>query len=140
MKILYVTDGISPYVVGGMQAVSRRQITGLADGKSDVVYIHSFRGKPQVRSDLPGEQHIIDYPHSRGLSKWSLWHYPNELKAYSRLVETIAKRVNPDVIYSEGPLVYQTLMRKNRPPVVFHPHGLDMYQDQMNVIDRKSVV
>jgi len=133
VKVLYVTDGIAPYVVGGMQAVSRRQITGLAANGIDVAYVHSFRGKAREESDLPGEEHVLDFPFSRGMKRWSPWHYPNELMAYSRRVDEIVRRVRPDLVYGEGPLVHRTLCRGDRPPVVFHPHGLDMYQDQMSL-------
>ena len=134
MKVLYVTDGIAPYVVGGMQAVSRRQIIGLAADGIEVAYVHSFRGKARERSDLPGEEHVLDFPFSRGLKRFSPWHYPNELMAYSVQVDEIVRRVQPDVVYGEGPLVHRTLLRSDRPPVVFHPHGLDMYQDQMSAM------
>ncbi|MDG2323202.1 MAG: glycosyltransferase family 4 protein [Akkermansiaceae bacterium] len=134
MKILYVTDGIAPYVVGGMQAVSRRQITGLASYGIDVHYVHSFRGKPRQETDLPGEEHVLDYPFRKGFSRLSPMHYPNELISYSEEVDAIVRKVQPDVIYSEGPLVHKTLSRVDRPPVVFHPHGLDMFQNQMSFI------
>lgn len=134
MKVLYVTDGIAPYVVGGMQAVSRRQITGLAANGIEVAYVHSFRGKAREQTDLPGEEHALDYPFSRGLKRLSPWHYPNELMAYSAKVDEIVRQAQPDLVYGEGPLVHRTLCRRDRPPVVFHPHGLDMYQDQMSVI------
>lgn len=134
MKLLYVTDGIAPHVVGGMQAVSRRQISGLAAGGIEVAYVHSFRRKTREQSDLPGEEHVLDFPFSRGLKRFSPWHYPNELMAYSVQVDEIVRQVQPDVVYGEGPLVHRTLLRSDRPPVVFHPHGLDMYQDQMSAM------
>jgi glycosyltransferase involved in cell wall biosynthesis len=115
-----------------MQEVSRRQIVGLARGGMDVNYVHSFRGKARERSDLPGEEYVLDYPFSRGIARLSPWHYPNEMETYSTKVDEIARKVQPDVIYTEGPLLYQTLLRSDRPPVVFHPHGLDMYQNQMS--------
>ncbi len=36
------------------------------------------------------------------------------------------------MIYAEGPLVDETLAiaKTSRPPTVFHPHGLEMFQDQ----------
>jgi len=134
MRVLYVTDGIAPYVVGGMEAFSRRQIIGLVRDGVEIAYLHSFRGEARETSDLPGEEHVLDYPFSRGLRRWSPWHYPNELKAYSEQVDGIVRQVRPDVVYSEGPLVHRTLLRPDRPPVVYNPHGLDMYQDQMSFV------
>ena len=134
MKVVYVTTGIAPYVTGGIQAVARRQITGLVSGGVEVVYIHSYRGMARESSDLPGAEHVLNYPFSRGFRRWSPWHYPNELKAYSEQVDRIVEQERPDVVYSEGALVHRTLLRPDRPPVVFHPHGLDMYQDQKSLV------
>jgi len=117
-----------------MGAVSRRQITGLASSGIDVAYVHSFRREARQKTDLPGEEHVIDYPFSEGLSRFSPLHYPNELMSFSEKVDDIVRKGQPNVIYSEGPLVHRTLQRDSRPPIVFHPHGLDMYQDQMSVV------
>ena len=134
MKVLYVTSGVSPYVVGGMQVVSRRQICGLAERGVHVAFLHTFRREARLPTDLPGDEFVVDYPFSSGLRRLSPWHYPEELKVYSQEVERVARETEPDVIYSEGPLVHATLCERGRRPVVFHPHGLDMYQDQMSLI------
>lgn len=134
MTILYVTDGIAPYVTGGMQAVARRQIIGLSKVGWDVHFVHSFRRSAREATDLPGTEHVLEYPYSRGLQRCSPWHYLRELKAYSRAVDGIVRRLNPELVYSEGPLVHESLTRSERPPIVFHPHGLDMFQNQMSLI------
>ena len=130
MDVLYVTSGIAPYVLGGMQAVSRRHIEGLTAMGVNVSFVHTFRDVPVRPTDLSGREYVIDYPKWRGPGRFWPWHYPEELKEYSQNVDRIARDTSPSVIYSEGPLVTATLKREDRPPVVFHPHGLNMYQDQ----------
>ena len=134
MKIAYITDGIFPYVVGGMQVVSRKHIEGLAERGNGLVVVHAFRRENVRQTDLPGKVIAIKWPYSRGPFRFSPWHYSAELKRYSRDVHRVIQREEPDVVYAEGPLVYETLLRSNRCPVVFHPHGLDMFQNQMSLV------
>ena len=134
MLVLYVTCGIAPYVLGGMQVVSRRHICGLDQRGFDLAYIHTFRREQRVPPDLPGAEFVLDYPFSHGLRRYSPWHYPTELRMYSRGVEKIVRKLEPDVIYSEGPVVYETLRSRPRCPIVFHPHGLNMFQDQKSLV------
>ncbi|MDG2469703.1 MAG: glycosyltransferase family 4 protein [Pirellulaceae bacterium] len=132
-KVVYVTDGIAPYVTGGMQAVARRQIMGLAKRGWDVHFLHSFRKSAPVKTDLPGTEHVVSFPYSGGLSRFMPWHYVSELKNYSKLAHQIIQKLRPSIIYSEGPLIFESLRQSVDVPTVFHPHGLDMFQNQMSV-------
>ena len=64
-----------------------------------------------------------------------------QLKAFSARVSPVIKEVGPDLIYAEGPLVEDYLVRPpiKSVPVVFHPHGLEMFQrDGVQVYGRAS--
>jgi glycosyltransferase involved in cell wall biosynthesis len=139
LRILYVTDGIAPYVVGGMQAVARRHIESLADAGHDVVLLApDFDG-----SDEPQPWTVVRRPWPRRsfLHRLSPWRYVADLKRFSRAVTAVADTVDPDVVYAEGPLVSDYLKRApgRRAPVIFHPHGLEMFQPKGSfVADIKS--
>jgi glycosyltransferase involved in cell wall biosynthesis len=64
-----------------------------------------------------------------------------DLKSYSRAVVAVADEIGPDVVYGEGPLVSAYLDRPSsqRAPVIFHPHGLEMFQHKGSLLaDFKS--
>ena len=130
MKLCYVTDGIFPYVLGGMQVVSRKHIEGLHKFGVNLVVIHSFFGNKKCKTNIPGKNYEIDWPFSKSTKKYIPGHYIDELKQYSKKVKRIIDIEKPDVIYSEGPLIYDFLKSKNKIQTIFHPHGLDMFQKQ----------
>ena len=139
MKILYVTDGIYPYVIGGMQVVSSIHIHGLAKLGIELVVIHSrINSKVSSSMHFPGKVHTLPWPYLKNIKKYLPWHYSLELKKYSQQVKNICLQEKPDVIYSEGPLVSQLLKDRvsdtNNIPIIFHPHGLDMFQKQGSLI------
>lgn len=130
MRILYVTDGIAPYVIGGMQTVARRHIEWLATAGHEVFAIVPER-PPIPPSALPAT--LIPIPW-RKRTLWDAvnpWRYVHDLETYGRAVAGRVGELRPDVIYSEGPLVSALLdrPRHDRIPIVFHPHGLEAFQD-----------
>ena len=128
IKLLYVTDGIAPYVMGGMQAVSRRHIKCLVDNDLELVIIYS-RTDNHEKVELPGKTIYVEWPHSKGVMKYVPGHYVQELKNYSKKVTQILNNEKPDIVYTEGPLLYDYLQNSSqRIPVLFHPHGLEMFQ------------
>ena len=131
LRILYVTDGIAPFVVGGMQAVSRRHIAWLAKSGHQLVTVHTHTS-PEVEIDLPGKHIFVPWPSRSWTKKLSPWRYVDELRAYSESTARIVDGINPDLIYTEGPLLdlYLERPRHSRLPVIFHPHGLEMYQNK----------
>jgi glycosyltransferase involved in cell wall biosynthesis len=128
-RILYVTDGISPWVVGGMQVVARRHIAWLGDAGHDVLAVAS-RGVIPERADLPARIVFVPWPAGSTFQKLNPWNYAWELQRFSVLVTKLADEFRPDLIYTEGPLVDEYLARNHheRVPVIFHPHGLEMFQ------------
>ena len=131
-KILYITDGFSPYVVGGMQAVARRHLECLHQQGYEVVSISSGPdgGARPATYDLPWENCFIPWPGRALWQSLSPWRYVYDLRRFSAEVVKIIDRIKPDCIYSEGPLLDAYLQRPatGRRPVVFHPHGLEMFQ------------
>lgn len=124
-RILYVTDGFAPAVIGGMQSYARRQLETLAEAGFDLVSISPVEpGEP-----LPWRNIVLPWPRRTLLSKLNPWRYVADLKAFSAKVSEIADELSPDLIYSEGPLLHHYLHRTDRPArTLFNPHGLEMFQ------------
>jgi glycosyltransferase involved in cell wall biosynthesis len=122
-KVIFVTDGIFPHSVGGMQRHSRLLIEALAGtGACDLIVIHPHRGQkifqsfPQITEvDLPMKK-------PSGQFSYLLNHY-----RYSKEVFKVLKQ-NPDaVIYSQGLAVWYGIREvKNR--LIINPHGLEFLQ------------
>ena len=130
MRILYVTDGIAPYVIGGMQTIARRHIEWLAQAGHDV--FAAVPERPLVPAGaLPAT--LVPIPwRKRGLrDRINPWRYVHDLRAYGHGVAGLIDEIRPDVVYSEGPLVDALLdrPRADHAPIVFHPHGLETFQD-----------
>ncbi|MBF0193036.1 MAG: glycosyltransferase family 4 protein [Magnetococcales bacterium] len=124
--ILYVTESIAPFVIGGMQEVARRHISYLHGNGHNVVAIHS-RINIDIEGDIPTGLYHIPWPQ---LPLNYPGRYPHTLYRLSRLVAEFLPRIKPDIIYAEGPVVGHIFSIKNRPPIVFHPHGLELFQER----------
>ncbi|MBT3069770.1 glycosyltransferase family 4 protein [Rhodomicrobium sp. Az07] len=129
-RILYVTDGIAPWVVGGMQTVARRQIEWLGTAGFEVIAVVSH-ARPPADADVPAQIVHMEWPVGSAVGKFSPWNYAKQLQAFSRAVSDVADDIRPDLVYSEGPLVEDYLRRERgiRAPIIFHPHGLEMFQN-----------
>jgi glycosyltransferase involved in cell wall biosynthesis len=133
-RILYVTDGFAPFVLGGMQAFARRQLETIALAGYDLVSISSRCAEPP--EGLPWRNIHLSWPKCSAVHRLNPFRYAAELERFSRDVAKVAERERPNLIYSEGPLVRSILRsRLRRSPVVFHPHGLEMFQYKGSVID-----
>ena len=133
MKVAYVAESVAPYRVGGMQAIARRHADGLKAHGFDVVLVHASRrseGGHEVPAASGPRERELPWPARTGLLGRLPGHYARDLVAYSRLVDAVLREEAPDVVYAEGPVVLHTLRspRASRPPVVFHPHGLEPFQ------------
>jgi glycosyltransferase involved in cell wall biosynthesis len=138
-KILYVTDGVAPHVVGGVQAAARRHIEWLSQAGHDVLAVHSNMPAGVV-PDWPGQSLHIDWPKRGWASSIDPWRYVRDLQRYSRKVVDAARDFDPDVVYSEGPFLHAYLQLTRRAPVIFHPHGLEMFQPKGSITeDLKSL-
>ncbi len=134
-RILYVTDGFAPFVVGGMQVVARRQIETLAEAGFNIVSISSRT--ELAPHNLSWQNHHIPWPQKSRFRVFNPMRYVNELRAFSVCVACLADSLQPDCIYSEGPLIdaYLGRPRQKRVLTIFHPHGLEMFQRKGSLFD-----
>lgn len=132
MKVLYAAQSVAPYAVGGMQTVSRMHCTALASRGWDVVLVHASAGAAASRTEpRAGLREVpVAWPSSSFWARRLPGHYARELGEFSRVVDSIARRERPDIIYAEGPVALASLRRprSERPPIVFHPHGIGPFQ------------
>jgi len=131
-RVLYVTDGFAPFVIGGMQSYARRQLETLADAGYDLTSL----SPSEPDAPLPWRNIALGWPGRSLLAKLDPWRYVRDLKRYSERVARIADELRPDVIYSEGPLLHTYLHRADRPArTIFNPHGLEMFQRKGSLKD-----
>ncbi len=136
-RVLYVTDGFTPFVVGGMQAIARRQIEMLVGAGFEVVSVSSRdEGRPQ-QNDLGWRNICIPWPGRSLFRKLSPYRYVRDLELFSEEAMRVIDSVEPDCVYSEGPLLsaYLQRPRRLRVPTIFHPHGLEMFQHKGSIIE-----
>ena len=138
MKIAYITSGIAPYVLGGLQAVSRRHIDILAKAGHEVVAIHTLRDRTATYDNaLPAKVYTVDWPRSTGVLNNIPGHYVRELISFSEKVEVILENERPDIVYADAPLLNKSLTDNQlmRTPFIFHPHGLEMFQNKGSFLE-----
>jgi glycosyltransferase involved in cell wall biosynthesis len=152
MKILLLTDGISPFVVGGMQRHSYFLAKWLVKTGNQVVLYHCVpEGKAEVSLDtlisaldlIEGEEERLEafcvtFPKSDIFPG----HY---LRASKKLSDVYLKHYTDtqpsvDFIYSKGFAAYSFLKAREKgvslPPVGVKLHGLNMYQPSANLKTR----
>lgn len=142
MKLLIITDGIFPYVVGGMQKHSYYLAKYMTQCGVDVTLVHAVYDQTQ---DLPTEEHVNQtlfpkgdycikstcfyFPHSRvkfpGHYIWSSYQY--SILIYQALKDQIN---NYDLIYIKGYSGWDLLNHKSiiKPKVAINFHGYEMFQ------------
>lgn len=138
MKIALLTDGIFPYVMGGMQKHSFYLCKFLAQKGVKIDLYHTNQQDKHDISKLEffTEEEkanitsiVIPFPASDKLPG----HYIRASKKYSELVyQAYQKREKPDFIYSKGLAAYAFLKEKEKgtklPPVSVKVHGYEMFQ------------
>jgi glycosyltransferase involved in cell wall biosynthesis len=143
MKIALLTDGIYPYVIGGMQKHSYYLAKYLA---REQVYIDLYHFKPIGSSsvDLFTEEelkyiHFVDvvFPEKGYLPG----HYLHESFEYSSRIYQILKKRDPvDYIYAKGFTAWKLLDEKRKgislPPVGVNFHGYEMFQPPASLRSR----
>ena len=143
MKIALLTDGIYPYVMGGMQKHSYYMARYLARSGVQVDLYHTSADPEAKLDELEGftvqeKQHVrsfaIPYPEGDGLPG----HYLREMLAYSKaILGRLRQEPETDFIYGQGYTGWQLLKEKQQgaafPPVGINFHGLEMYQRPANL-------
>ena len=133
MNIALLTDGVYPYVIGGMQKHSLQQAKYFAQQKHTVYLFHCNESKYDISKleffTEEEKKHIksfvIPFPHK----SYFPFHYLFESKEYSRLIYQSLQKVigEIDFIYAQGFCAW-ALPDNGIPPVAVHFHGLEMFQ------------
>lgn len=143
MKILFITDGIFPYVIGGMQKHSTNLIKNLSTSGVDVSLFHTL-----VEGEIPSENDVnqflfgdkkefyinvtcLKFPKSLKFPG----HYIYNSKKYSNSIYfSLSKsEINDfDFIYAKGFTSWRFLLEKKKgnklPPIGVNFHGYEMWQ------------
>lgn len=137
MKIALLTDGIHPYVIGGMQKFAYQLVKQLVKSGHEVYLFHCNDSHHKIDEleffTVEEKKHIksfvIPFPKLANVP----FHYFYESRKYaSLLAESLNKVVKEiDFIFVQGfcasglPAISR---RKGYPPVAVHLHGLEMFQ------------
>lgn len=146
MRVALLTDGITPYVTGGMQRHSYNVCRFLA---GQGVYVDLYHCDPQNRiSKLPD---VFTEEESKYITSIVLrfpdmgkmpGHYIRESYEYSRLIANeLQKRAAVDFIYAKGFTAWHLLaMRESGkiklPPIGVNFHGYEMFQHQSGFLEK----
>ena len=142
-KILLITDGISPYVLGGMQRHSANLAKYLTMAGIDVTLVHcvgdqqNVPSEDEVNEELFGKTSYrlndvigLKFPNAGKLPG----HYLKESYQYSDLVyDRLKEELNDyDFIYAKGFTAWKLIEMKrkgsNIPPIGVKFHGYEMFQ------------
>ena len=147
MKLLILTDGITPFVIGGMQKHSFNLAKQLALQGHSITLFHCVTGKNQLpqRDDLLavfGEEAMANiesiclrFP----APSWYPGHYLKESYIFSKMIfNRIQDRLDSfDFIYAKGFTAWSFLEQKKKgrllPPIGVKFHGYEMFQKPVGI-------
>ena len=149
MKICLLTDGIAPYVIGGMQRHSFNLCNELLKHGTEVTLVHCISGKKalpkndEVKKLFENSKnltvHTLRFPESSGMPG----HYIKESYQYSFIIYSLLKDQRPlfDLIYVKGFSGWDLLQQKKKRkiktgPVLINFHGLEMFQEPASFGER----
>lgn len=118
MRIALTTNGLWPATVGGIERHTHFLSTHLTELGAQVTVL-----TPEERPDTPNET-----PYEvRWLAAPSLPSYWLELQQRARLFRKALKQGTYDVVYGQGATCAEYVRLKDRPPVIWNPHGLELF-------------
>jgi len=121
LTVVFVTDGIFPHSVGGMQKHSKLLVEALAKSNQvNLIVIHPHAGTQVFDEAL----HIVE--HAIPASKPSIQYIIDGYR-YSQNVAAILKKYPNAVIYSQGFSVWSHIKIFSH-RLINNPHGLEAYQ------------
>jgi glycosyltransferase involved in cell wall biosynthesis len=149
MKICLLTDGIAPYVTGGMQRHSFNLCNELLKLEHEVTLVHCVYGK----SSLPKKEEVRNlFENTEKLTVYSLrfpassgmpGHYIKESYQYSfAIYELLKDKFNSfDIIYVKGFSGWDLLQQRKKDkiktgPILVNFHGLEMFQSPASFGER----
>jgi glycosyltransferase involved in cell wall biosynthesis len=142
MRILVLTDGITPFVTGGMQKHSANLVKYLILGGHEITLVHCVTGKDKIPTqdeiwdslELSGNE-LLTTKGYRFPSLGSMpGHYLKESYAYSaKIYKDYSSQVNDfDFIYAKGFCAWSFIEKKKKgqkmPPIGVKFHGYEMFQ------------
>lgn len=132
MKIAFVTDGLFPDHIGGIQKYSFELVRHLAEAGA-TVHLYLQHDSPRSRAELSGIPNIFFVPVQPLSNSIFPGKYLRNIKKFS--IEVVADIYNSnefDVAYFQGFTGYALSLpqyAENRSPLAFvNLHGLEMYQ------------
>jgi glycosyltransferase involved in cell wall biosynthesis len=142
MRWIVLTDGISPFELGGMQKHSYNLVRQLVIQGEQVLLAHCITGSKKLPNDAQVKEGLglshysnIDILTFRFPNRGKLpGHYIQESYAYSDLIYQAVRNDldRYDVIFAQGysgwKLIEEKKKGKKIPPIVNHLHGLEMFQ------------
>ncbi|EMI24754.1 glycosyltransferase family 4 protein [Rhodopirellula europaea] len=146
MKISLLTDGITPFVVGGMQRHSCNMARSLADLGVEIDLYHVLPegvGAEEVAATFSPSQweEITSFDFSWPPRGRLPGHYVRESYQLSNeFLQQYESRPRPDVIYAKGLMAHAFLKAKQQkgiefPPIITNAHGYEMYQRPADMIE-----
>jgi glycosyltransferase involved in cell wall biosynthesis len=149
MKICLLTDGITPYVTGGMQRHSFNLCNELLKYGHEVTLVHcvygksAFPKKEEVKLLFEKSEnltvHSLRFPASSGMPG----HYIKESYQYSFTITFLIKEQLPlfDLVYVKGFSGWDLLQQKKKGkiktgPILMNFHGLEMFQEPASFGER----
>jgi len=149
MNICLLTDGITPYVTGGMQRHSFNLCNELLKAGNNVTLVHciyekaTLPKKDEVTKLFEKSENLTLYTLRFPLSSGMPGHYIKESYQYSFAITTLLKDKLPlfDLIYVKGFSGWDLLQQKKRGkiktgPVLVNFHGLEMFQAPASFAER----
>ena len=142
MKILVLTDGITPYVTGGMQKHSANLVKYMIKRGHQITLVHCVTGRDKIPTqeevreslDLKGNE-LLTVKGYRFPSLGSMpGHYLKESYAYSSIIyKDFVSSINEyDFIYAKGFCAWTLIEKKKKgekiPPIGVKFHGYEMFQ------------
>ena len=137
MRIAILTDGIYPYVIGGMQKHSYFLVKFFARHKVAIDLYHLNKSTNDINSlDCFTEEEkkyirsfVFEFPPSKKIPG----HYIKEAYEYScQLYAEFIKHELPDFIYAKGYAGWKFMEEKKKgaklPPIGVRLHGYEVYQ------------
>ena len=136
MKILFLTDGLYPFVIGGMQKHAYNMLKLMANDGHNVHVIHTASeevdGNTAAKEIFGEVMDAIQFEFIPTPSVPSIpGHYIRESYLYGRAIrKSVEKSINQyNLILAKGFTAWNILKRiKNRPKVIVQLHGFEMYQ------------
>ncbi|MFK8046324.1 MAG: glycosyltransferase family 4 protein, partial [Crocinitomicaceae bacterium] len=137
MNVLFLTDGITPYVTGGMQQFASVLVKLLLNQNISITLVHcGEKGSSEFTNDIL--QHFEKKQLRRlktvfipflNKGKWP-GHYIYENKVYSQLIyQHFKAQVNDyDIVYAQGFTGWAFGRQTIKPKLLVNFHGFEMYQ------------